>query len=188
MKTCLSVLLILIAHCSTAQYKQDTTISKKALDSVLQQLASYKDGIKQRNLSSFISEKTFSIDTLYSAGKDTLTISNRDKNKRLLMTQVFYTDKAGCKTWLHHSFYDTTTRLMYQEHWKLGCDTEKDITGFLQNRTRFHYDSLGHETGMTQEFWDCRGHTVRKYNYSIDVYGKKIWGDKIILNKYAFWD
>jgi hypothetical protein len=70
----------------------------------------------------------------------------------------------------------------------MGCNSESNITGFLQYRYRYHYDQFGKEIGMTTESYDGAGHRVRRFEYTVDTNGNKVWGNRFKLNQYAFWD
>lgn len=128
------------------------------------------------------------VDTLYSPAKDTLTIINYTETIRPILKQEIQFDKTGCKRWQYDTYFDTTGRKQYEEQWHLGCNSENNITGFPQYRYRCRYDKIGNETGMTMESYDGAGHRVQKFSYIIGADGKKVWGNRIKLNKYAFWD
>jgi hypothetical protein len=177
----------LVGQNSFAQLEQDTTISKITLDSLYQELSRYKDANKQTYFTSLITKYSVMIDSIYSADKDTLTITNYSKTRRPLLKLEIHFDKKGCKRWQYDTYFDTTGRKQYQEQWHLGCNVESNIIGFLQYRYRFHYDKLGNEIGMTMESHDGAGHRVQRFSYIVGADGAKVWGDRIKLNKYAFW-
>lgn len=155
---------------------------------MLQELVEYKNAVKQNYFSKIVDHYTAFVDSSYSARKDTLVISNISRAQRTLRRQEFHFDKTGCKQSLLDAYFDTSGRKLYEEQWKMGCNWENDISGFLQNRYKYHYDSTGRETGMTMESYDGAGHRVQKFDYTIDAGGKKIWGKRTKLNSYAFWD
>lgn len=188
MREFLIFIIIISGHTSIAQWNPDTTVSKKTLDSLYQELARYKDTNKQTYFNQIVSRNTVKIDSLFSTRKDTLTIINYSKTYKLLRKQEFHFDIDGCKRLLIDTFFDTTGLKLYQEQWKLGSNFENDITGFLQYRYRYHYDKTNNEIGMTSESFDGGGHRVRYFEYEIDRHGKKTVTQNIKLNQYSFWD
>ena len=188
MKSSILILLIFLGQISTAQWRQDTTISKKMLDSLNHELFRYKNAAKESFLNQVVKTNTIKVDSVYSKNKDTLTIINYSKFNSPLRKKEIIFDNPKCKRFLIDTYYDTTGKMVYEEQWKLGCNSEDDVIGFLKNRTRYHYDNYGSEIGLTTEFWNGGGHRVRRFNYTKDIEGKKIWGERYILNEYAFWD
>jgi hypothetical protein len=182
------IIFLLVGQFSFSQVRQDTIISKKTLDSLLQKLVDYKDIAKRNFFGKIIAENTMSVDSMFSKQRDTLTILNVSWRKIPLRSQEFHYDKSGCKTLLIDTYFDTTGRKLYKEQWHLGCNWENNISGFLQYRYRYHYDSSGNEVGMTAESYDGAGHRVQRFYYTIDTNGKKVWGNRVKLNEYAFWD
>ena len=188
MRQSIFFILFFIGHVSFAQWRQDTTISKKTLDSLHQELVRYKDAAKQSYFKQIISRNTAIVDSLFSVSKDTLTITNYSKEKMPLRKQEFHFDKTGCKSMLVDTYFDSTGNKLYLEQWKMGCNWENNITGFLQYRYRYHYDPNGKEIGMTSESYDGGGHRVRHFEYNIDVNGKKTVTKNIKLSIHSFWD
>ena len=188
MRHALILILILPGQISIAQLKLDTTISKKALDSLYQELARYKDAKNQSYFNHIVSESTIRVDSIFSTDKDTLTIFYYSRANNLLRRQEIHLDKSGCRLWLNDAYFDTTGLKLYEEQWKMGCNWENNITGFLKNRYRYHYDSIGNETGMTMESYDGAGHRVQRFHYTIGMDKKKVWGNRIKLKENAFWD
>ena len=153
-----------------------------------QELINYKDAAKQTYFNQVLISNTIKVDSLYSEAKDTLTITNYSKSNKTLRKQEIIYNRRGCKRWMIDSYFDTAGRRVYEEQWNMDCNLDNNITGSLQNRKRYHYNDSGREIGMTQEFWDGGGHRVRKYNYSIDIDGKKSLVKFFKLSEYAFWD
>lgn len=188
MRQFLIFIIVISGHTSIAQWNPDTTVSKKTLDSLYQELARYKDANKQTYFNQIVSSNTVKIDSLFTSGKDTLIIINYSETSKLLRKQEFHFDTDGCKRLLIDTYFDTTGLRLYQEQWKLGCNFENNITGFLQYRYRYHYDKTNNEIGMTSESFDGGGHRVRYFKYDIDKQGKKTVTQNIKLNQYSFWD
>ena|SRR5579875_3755587 len=188
MRHFLILILTLVGQNSFAQWKQDTTISKKTLDSLYQELVRYKDANKQTYFNGLVARYTATVDSIYSTRKDTLTVFYYTKTSHPLLKQEIHFDKTGCKGWQYDTYFDTSGRKQYEEQWHMGCNQESDFAGFLQYRYRYHYDSTGKETGVTMESYDGAGHRVQKFEYAIDGSGKKVWGKRVKLNEHAFWD
>lgn len=188
MRQFLLFIILISGHTSIAQWNPDTTVSKKTLDSLYQELVRYKDANKQIYFNQIVLRNTTKIDSSFSRRKDTLLITNYSKTEKPLRKQEFYFDKNGCQSLLIDTYFDTTGLKLYQEQWKLGCKTENNITGFLQYRYRYHYDKTQKEIGMTTESYDGGGHRVRYIEYNIDTNGKKNITKNIKLGKYSFWD
>jgi hypothetical protein len=188
MKQFCVIIFVIPGQFAFAQMRQDTTIPKRTLDSLLQKLATYKDILRRNYFDQVIEKHTISVDSVSSHEKNTLTVLNVSKTKTTLRKQEFHLDKAGCKTLLIDDYYDTTGRKLYKEQWKMGCGGENDITGFLQYRYRYHYDDTGKETGMTMESYDGGGHRVQRFTYTVQPNGEKVWVQRVKLNEYAFWD
>lgn len=188
MRQFLIFIILISGHTSIAQWNPDTTVSKKTLDSLYQELARYKDANKQTYFNQIVLRNTIKIDSFFSNRKDTLTIINYSKADQPLRKQEFHFDKNGCKSLLIDTYFDTTGLRLYQEQWKLGCNLEDNITGLLQYRYRYHYDKSQNEIGMTSESFDGGGHRVRYFEYKIDVNGKKNITKNIKLGVYSFWD
>jgi hypothetical protein len=188
MRLFLLLILTLFGQSSFAQWKQDTTISKKMLDSLYQELARYKDANKQTYFNGLVTTYTVRVDSIFSIAKDTLTIFNYTRTNRPLLKQEIRFDKTGCKRRQYDTYFDTTGRRQYEEQWHMSCNPESSITGFLQYRYRYHYDRSGNEIGMTMESYDGAGHRVQRFWFTIGPDGKSVWKDRVTLNKFAFWD
>jgi hypothetical protein len=188
MRSSLIVILILLGNFCHAQWRQDTTISKKTLDSLQNELVRYKDASHYSYFNKIILNHTATVDSVYSVYKDTLIVTNYSKANTPLRKQETHFDKEGCKRWQIDTYNDTTGRKLYEERWNMGCNWENNISGFLQYRYRYHYDSTGKETRMTMESYDGGGHRVQRFYYTIDITGNKVVGKRVKLSKYAFWD
>ena len=140
MRQFLIFILLFSGHTSIAQWNPDTTVSKKTLDSLYHELARYKDANNQTYFNQIVLRNTERIDSLVSIHKDTLLITNYSKTDKTLRKQEFHFDKDGCQSLLIDTYFDTTGLKLYQEQWKLGCNSEYNITGFLQYRYRYHYE------------------------------------------------
>lgn len=188
MRQFLIFIMLISGHTSIAQWNPDTTVSKKTLDSLYQELIRYKDANKQTYFNQIVLRNTERIDSFFSSRKDTLLITNYSKKDNPLRKQEFHYDKDGCQSLLIDTYFDTTGLKLYQEQWKLGCNSADNITGFLHYRYRYHYDKTQKEIGMTTESYDGGGHRVRYFEYNIDTNGKKNITKNIKLGKYSFWD
>ena len=188
MRHSLTFILIIVGIVSHAQWKQDTTISKKTFDSLYQELVRYKDADKQTYFNHIVLNNTIRIDSFFTIAKDTLTIINYSKANRPLRKQEIYFNKEGCKSLSIDTYFDTTGLRLYQEQWKSGCNQGNAITGFLQYRYRYHYDRSRKEIGMTAESYDGGEHRVRYFEYTINSNGDKTLTKNIKLNEYSFWD
>ena len=189
MRHYIAILLLLIGQNLFAQYNPDTTISKRTLDSLQHELARHKDALRINYLMDIVKNNTATIDSIYSHLRDTLSVLNHSSRGQVLRRQTLQLNSNGYKTFLNDAYYDTTGKLIYEEQWKLGLREEDNgITGFMSSRSRYHYDSLGRESGVTTEFWDGGGHRVRKVDYTIDASSNKVWGERHKLSQYAFWD
>lgn len=188
MRHFLILILVFGVQASIAQWKLDTTISKRTLDSLHHELARHKDASKRTYFRQIVAHNSMKVDSFFTINNDTLTIINYSKTNKPLRTQEIHFDKAGCKSLLIEMLFDTTGLRIYQEQWKLGCDWENDITGFLQYRYRYHYDQSKNEIGMTTESFDGGGHRVRYFEYKIDTNGKKSITKSLKLSEYSFWD
>jgi hypothetical protein len=188
MRQSLIIILILFGQVCHAQWKQDTTISKRMLDSLHQELARFKDAAKQTYFNHIIISNTARVDSIYTKDNTTLTITNYSLTKTPLRIQEIHFDKTGCKSLLNDTYFDTSGLKRYEEQWKMGCNWENNITGFLQYRYRYHYDKSHKEIGMTTESFDGGGHRVRYFEYTIDQNGKKNIIKNVKLFEHSFWD
>jgi hypothetical protein len=91
MRHSLIIIPILVGLNSYAQWRPDTTISKKTLDSLHHELVRYKDAAKQTYFNQIVIGNTITVDSLFTVDKGTLTITKRIKdyseNKKSILTR-----------------------------------------------------------------------------------------------------
>jgi hypothetical protein len=195
MKTLTFIFLFLLGFINDGAAQKDTTITKKAYDSLRFELYQKKDAINSLRWANQLKMDDVKVDSIF-VRSDSLIIRYRKGKKLICQKEILLTKvplrKAPCIAFWIAKYHDSQERLIYTEYWEGICydDTEEEaLRGFegkLAKKERIFYDNQ-HRLIRKYVFEDRFGRnivqqTVYSYNGGRQSQVKKE------LDRNSFWD
>jgi hypothetical protein len=189
MRLFLFILIIAITQTSIGQFRSDTVISKRTLDSLQFTIFQERETINRMQWAYEIKVNVKKVDTL-KIRQDSVVVNHLNKEGRLVKQEVLSYDKDGCIKYSEESYFSDKGKVAYAERWMFTCkltaksDDEKSFSGMRIHYERMKYDEQGRISEHV--FWHSTPLT-RRILYTYDANGKQHPTIKRIT-EYEFWN
>lgn len=189
MRLFLLILVIAITQTCIGQFRSDTVISKRTLDSL--QFTIFQQG-ETINRMQWAYETKLNVKKVDSMKfrQDSVKVNHLSKEGKIIKQEVLSYDKDGCIHYSEESYFNDEGKVAYAERWKFTCkqtatsEDEKFFSGMRIHYERMQYDKQGRISERV--FWHSTPFT-RRILYTYDADGKQhITTERI--TEHEFWN
>lgn len=189
MRFFLLVLTIAITQTCIAQFRSDTAISKRALDSLQFTIFQQKETINRMHWAYEIKVNVKKVDTLRFR-RDSVVVNHLSREGKIIKQEVLSYDRNLCIQYSEESYFNDKGQVAYAERWKFTCNkgVEGENESFFSGM-RIHYERLTYDQqGRISErvFWHSTPLT-RRILYTYDASGKQHLNRERIT-EHEFWN
>jgi hypothetical protein len=190
MRLLIYILISAITQNALGQFRADTIISKRALDSLQFALFQQKETINQMQWACQMKVNVKRVDSL-KIRQDSVVVNHLSGEGKIIKQEILSYDTKGCLSLSDKRYFNNKGNVAYAESWKFSCekppkvnDDEFFFSGLRVGYQRMKYDEQGRI--VLRVFWHSTPMT-RRITYSYDSAGKQNQNRERIA-EYEFWN